>query len=157
MSKGKSAKPPLQNFFGNVATEGGDLDLQSSPPEGRWWTTAGVFTSRGALISGIAVALKEQRPRIRVYRVDPEHANTFSEALHHKRPFPLARVETIADGLAAGITEDLNFSIVSHYVNSVIVVDDGKIIEAMLFLLEHAKAFGEPSAAASFAGMLANS
>ncbi len=110
----------------------------------------------GGLISGIAVALKEQKPRIRVYGVEPEHANTLSEALRHNGPFPLARVETIADGLAAKITEDLNFSIVSKYVDNVLLVDDRKIIEAMLFLIEHAKVFVEPSAAASFAGILAN-
>jgi len=110
----------------------------------------------GGLISGIAVALKEQKPQIRVYGVEPRFANTLSEALHHKGPFPLARVETIADGLAAKITEDLNYSIVSHYVDDVILVDDSKIIEALIFLLEHAKAFVEPSAAASFAGLLAN-
>ena len=46
----------------------------------------------GGLISGIAVALKEQKPRIRVYGVEPKLANTLSEALHHKGPFPLARV-----------------------------------------------------------------
>jgi threonine dehydratase len=110
----------------------------------------------GGLISGIATALKEQKPQIRVYGVEPAGANTLSEALRHQRPFPLPRVETVADGLAAKITEELNLSIISHYVDDVIVVDDSKIIEAMLFLIEHAKAFVEPAAAASFAGILAN-
>ena len=111
----------------------------------------------GGLISGIAVAVKELRPEARVYGVEPEHSNAMSEALRHQGPVALGRVETIADGLAAKITEDLNFSIVRRYVDDVILVSDRQILESTLFLLEHGKVLVEPSGAASFAGILANS
>lgn len=111
----------------------------------------------GGLISGIAVAVKELRPEARVYGVEPEHSNAMSEALRHQGPVALGRVETIADGLAAKITEDLNFSIVRRYVDDVILVSDRQILESTLFLLEHGKVLVEPSGTASFAGVLANS
>jgi threonine dehydratase len=111
----------------------------------------------GGLISGIAVAIKEQRPQTRIYGVEPEHSNAMTEALQHDGPFPLPRVETIADGLAARVTEALNLSIVRRYVDEVILVRDHEILEAMLFLLEEGKILAEPSGAASFAGLMANS
>ena len=60
------------------------------------------------------------------------------------------------DGLAAKHTEELNFSIVRHYVDGIILVSDRQILESTLFLLEHARVLVEPSGAASFAGLLAN-
>ena len=110
----------------------------------------------GGLISGIAVAIKEQRPEARVYGVEPKNSNAMWEALRHKGLFALSRVETIADGLAARITEQVNYALVARYVEEVILVNDRDIVAAMLFLLEHAKVLVEPSGAASFAGLLAN-
>ncbi len=110
----------------------------------------------GGLISGISTAIKEQRPATRVYGVEPKLSNAMSEALRHGGPFALDRVETIADGLAAKITEELNVSIVRRYVDDILLVSDRDIMDAVFFLLEHAKILVEPSAAASFAGLLAN-
>jgi threonine dehydratase len=110
----------------------------------------------GGLISGISVAIKEQRPTARVYGVEPEQSNAMSEALRHGGPVALERVATIADGLAAKITEKINFSIVRSFVDEIILVSEREIVDATLFLLEHAKVLVEPSAAASFAGVLAN-
>ena len=102
------------------------------------------------------MAVKEQRPKARVYGVEPEYSNAMSEALGHQGPVSLGRVETIADGLAAKHTEELTFSIVRHYVDGIILVSDRQILESTLFLLEHARLLVEPSGAASFAGLLAN-
>jgi threonine dehydratase len=110
----------------------------------------------GGLISGIAVAIKELRPSTRVYGVEPKNSNALWEALRHKRPFALPTVDTIADGLAARITEQVNYSLVSRFVDDIILVSDREIVTATLFLLENAKVMVEPSGAASFAGLLAN-
>jgi threonine dehydratase len=109
----------------------------------------------GGLISGIALAIKEQRPAVRVYGVEPEHSNAMFEALRYGGPVPLARVDTIADGLAAKITEDLNYLLVRRYVDDIILVSDREILEATWFLLEQGKILAEPSGATSFAGLLA--
>lgn len=110
----------------------------------------------GGLISGIATAIKEQSPRTRIFGVEPEHSNAMSEALRHGTPSALPGVQTIADGLAARITEELNLSIVQRYVDDVFLVSDGDILAATVFLLERARILVEPSGAASFAGLLAN-
>ncbi len=110
----------------------------------------------GGLISGISLAIKAQRAGARVYGVEPEHSNAMSEALRHGGPVALDRVETIADGLAAKITEQINLSIVQSFVDGILLVSDRQIIDATLFLLEYAKVLVEPSGAASFAGLLAN-
>lgn len=110
----------------------------------------------GGLISGIALAIKELKPDTRIYGVEPEHSNAMSEALHHQGPVLLPRVETIADGLAAAITADINFSLVSHYVDEIVLVSDRDILKATVFLLERAKIVVEPSAAVSVAGLFAN-
>jgi threonine dehydratase len=110
----------------------------------------------GGLIAGVAVAIKEQKPETRIYGVEPEHSDAMAEALRHQGPTPLTNVETIADGLAATITEELNYSIVSRYVEDVILVSDRAILESTLFLIESVKVLVEPSGAASFAGLMAN-
>jgi threonine dehydratase len=68
----------------------------------------------------------------------------------------LEEVRTVADGLAARVTSELNFALVQRYVEDVILVSDQAILDSMWFLVEHAKILVEPSAAASFAGLLAN-
>ena len=110
----------------------------------------------GGLVAGVAVAIKERSPRTRIFGVEPENSGAMREAVRQNGPVPLARVETIADGLAATITEELNYSIVRRYVDDLILVSDRAIIESTLFLIENAKVLVEPSGGASFAGLLAN-
>jgi len=110
----------------------------------------------GGLISGIALAIKTRRPGTRIYGVEPVHSNAMSEALRHRRPVVLPEVRTMADGLAAATTEDLNFSIVHRYVDDVLLVSEDAIRDAMLFLLEKANVLVEPSGAASLAGLFMN-
>jgi threonine dehydratase len=110
----------------------------------------------GGLISGIALAIKTQRPGTRIYGVEPVHSNAMSEALRHRRPVVLPEVRTMADGLAAATTEDLNYSIVQQHVDDVLLVSEDAIRDAMLFLLEKANVLVEPSGAASLAGLFMN-
>jgi threonine dehydratase len=110
----------------------------------------------GGLISGIAVAIKEQRPKTRIWGVQPLNANSMWAALRQGEVVALDEVRTIADGLAASVTRQINLAHVQHYVEDVILVSDEAILDSMLFLLEHGKILVEPSGAASFAGLLAN-
>lgn len=110
----------------------------------------------GGLVAGIAVAIKEKSPKARIFGVEPENSGSMWMALRENGPVPLANVQTVADGLAATITEELNYSIVKQYVDEVILVSDRAIIESTIFLIENAKVLVEPSGGASFAGLLAN-
>lgn len=107
----------------------------------------------GGLISGISIAMATLRPGVRIVGVEPEGAPTMSGALEAGSPVRLEQVSTVADGLAAPFTSDLNLSIVKQYVDDVVIVTDDEIIESMRLILHHAKLLAEPAAAAGVAAL----
>jgi threonine dehydratase len=108
----------------------------------------------GALISGIALALKYKNPSIRVIGVEPEGAPTMLRALEEGAPVRLEKIQTIADGLAAPYAGKLNVEIVQKYVDEIVTVTDAQMIDAIKILLERAKLLVEPAGAASVAALL---
>ncbi|HVE32159.1 MAG TPA: threonine/serine dehydratase [Gemmatimonadaceae bacterium] len=109
----------------------------------------------GGLISGIAVAIKESNPKIRVYGVEPTGAASTRLSLDSGRAMRLTSLNTIADGLAAPMTGELNYEIVKRYVDDVIVIDDDAIAEGLRQLLFSAKLLAEPAGAAAVGALLA--
>lgn len=108
----------------------------------------------GALISGIALALKHKNPSIRIIGVEPEGAPTMLRALAEGRPVRLEKIETVADGLAAPYVGNLNLEIAQKYVDEIVTVSDPEMIEAIKILLERAKLLVEPAGAAPAAALL---
>jgi threonine dehydratase len=109
----------------------------------------------GGLIGGIAVAIKEQRPAVRVFGVEPTGAAAMRQSLDAGRPLQLDRVSTIADGLAAPMAGALTFPLVRRYVDDVVLVTDDEIAGAMREILFSAKLLVEPAGAAATAAVLA--
>src|ERR671935_2943119 len=109
----------------------------------------------GGLISGIATALKEQRPEVRVVGVEPEGAPSLTRALEAGRVVPLPSVQTLADGLAAPFAGPLTLDIAQRYVDDVVLVSDDEIAEALRLTLERTKLQVEPAGAAGGAPLLA--
>jgi threonine dehydratase len=109
----------------------------------------------GGLIGGIATALKEQRPGVRVVGVEPEGAPSLRRALDAGRVVPLPSVQTIADGLAAPFAGLLTLDIAQRYVDDVVLVSDDEIAEALRLTLERTKLQVEPAGAAGVAALLA--
>jgi threonine dehydratase len=109
----------------------------------------------GGLIGGIAVAIKESRPSVKVYGVEPTGAAVMRKSLEAERPVRLESMKTIADGLAAPMAGDLTFPIVQRYVDDVVLVDDDEIMSAMSDLLFSAKLLAEGAGAAATAAVLA--
>jgi len=108
----------------------------------------------GALISGIATALKNLNPRIRVIGVEPQGAAGMTRALAEGKPVRLEKIDTIADGLAAPYAGQLGLEAIRKYVDDVVIVNDQQIIEALKLLLERTKLVVEPAGAASAAALL---
>lgn len=108
----------------------------------------------GGLIAGIAVAIKEMRPEVRVIGVEPEGAPSMTRALAAGRPEPLTSVRTIADGLAAPFAGPLTLAIVQRYVDEVVLVSDEEIAQALRMVLERTKLQGEPAGVAGIAALL---
>ncbi len=108
----------------------------------------------GGLISGIALAVKSQRPDVRVVGVEPEGANIVKRSLESGKPEAAMTISTIADGLAAPFAGELSQAVIVHYVDDVVLVTDDEIVQALRLVLERAKVLVEPAGAASLAALL---
>jgi threonine dehydratase len=108
----------------------------------------------GGLISGIAVAMKETRPELRIIGVEPEHYASMKTAREIGRPVEISTQPTIADGLAVKRVGERTLEIVRRYVDEIITVSEGEIASAILKLLEIEKTVVEGAGAASLAAAL---
>ncbi len=108
----------------------------------------------GGLISGIASAIKLSRPATRVIGVEPVGADVMSRSLAAGRPEKMAKLDTIADGLAAPFAGQHTFAYVKEFVDQIVLVDDGAILGALRILITRAKLAAEPAGAATLAAVL---
>ena len=108
----------------------------------------------GGLISGIALAVKHLRPEVKVYGVEPEGAASMVRSRAAGHAVRLDKVETLADGLAAPYTSDLTYAMTEAYVDDVVAVSDGAIVEALRLILARCKLVVEPGEAAGVAALL---
>ena len=108
----------------------------------------------GGLAAGVAAAIKQSKPSVRVIGVEPVGAAAMKASLEAGHPVTLARTESVADGLMPVRPGDLTFAHVKAFVDRVVTVDDPQIINAVRWTFEHAKIVAEPSGAASVAAAL---
>ena len=108
----------------------------------------------GGLISGVACALKESNPKIRVIGVEPEKLPSMLRAREAGAPVTLKAEATIADGIAVRRAGELTLPLVSRYVDEIVTVDDEEIASAILILLEKEKTLAEGAGAAALAALL---
>ena len=108
----------------------------------------------GGLISGIAAALKESRPGVRVYGVEPEGSNAVALAMERGEVVPI-QPHSVADGLGAPFAGAWTLAMVQRYLDGVILLDDPAILAGMRFAAERLKQVLEPAGAAALAALLA--
>jgi threonine dehydratase len=108
----------------------------------------------GGLISGVAAALKERRPSVRVYGVEPEHSNALSLAVGRNE---IVRIqpESVADGLGAPFAGAWTMAMAQRYLDGIVLIDDATILAGMRFAIERLKQVLEPAGAAALAAVLA--
>jgi len=108
----------------------------------------------GGLIAGVAAALKERRPAVRVYGVEPERSNAVSVALERNE---IVRImpESVADGLGAPFAGAWTLAMCRRYLDDIVLLDDPTILAGMRFALERMKQVLEPAGAAALAAVLA--
>ena len=148
--RGMTLIPPF-NYPGTIAGQGTvGVEILEQLPEVK---TIVVPIGGGGLISGIATAVKETGPAIRVVGVEPEGAPTMFESLRAGQLVTLPGTNTIADGLKPVRAGDLTFTAVRRYVDEVVLVPDSAILEALVQLVTQEKLVVEPSGAASFAAV----
>jgi threonine dehydratase len=109
----------------------------------------------GGLISGIAVAMRELAPTVRIYGVEPTGAAALHQSMAAGHPVRLEQPpRTIADGLAAPMAGELTYPIARAMVDDVVLVDDDAIAEAMRLVITRTKMLVEPAGAAGVAAIL---
>ncbi len=106
----------------------------------------------GGLLSGIAVAAKSMRPKIKVIATEPANADDTAQSFHAGKRILTEKKFTIADGLRTNIGQQ-TFPIVQRYVDDVVTVSEEAIISAMRRIWETMKIVIEPSAAVPFAAI----
>jgi threonine dehydratase len=129
------------------------LEILEAVPDLR---TLVVPVGGGGLITGVAVAVKHQRPQVRIIGVEPEQAPAVSESLAAGHPVAPSRLDTIADGLAAPYTRPFNLALIQRYVDEMRTVTDAAIIDALKTVVLKAKLVVEPAGAAALAVLLAD-
>ncbi|MGZ3773979.1 MAG: threonine ammonia-lyase [Pseudobdellovibrionaceae bacterium] len=112
----------------------------------------------GGLISGIGLAVKSLNPSIRVIGVQSDRAAGMAH-LFKREPFNATKTApTIADGIAIKNPSQMIYdNFISKYVDEVVTVSDDEIAEAIVFLMERAKAVVEGSGAAAMAAIMSRS
>ena len=111
--------------------------------------------SGGGLISGVATAIKETRPRTKVIGVNTEGAQAMYQSIRNGEITEVEEVNTIADGLMAKKPGDLTFSHTEKYVDDLILVSEENIRKTVALLAKTTKTIVEPSGAAAIASLLA--
>jgi len=109
----------------------------------------------GGLISGIAAALKETNPRIRVIGVEPEVLPSMQAALEQNGPVDVPAAQTIADGVAVRRVGRYTHANVARYVDEIVSVSEKELANAILVCLEEEKFMVEGAGAAAVAALLA--
>ena len=108
----------------------------------------------GGLIGGIACALKESKPSLRVIGVQTSALPSMKAALEARQPILLDPAATIADGIAVRQAGSVPLELVEKYVDDLVLVDDEEIAIAILRLLETQKLLAEGAGAAGMAALL---
>ncbi|MBQ8515525.1 MAG: threonine ammonia-lyase [Ruminococcus sp.] len=110
----------------------------------------------GGLISGVAYAIKNLNPRIKVYGVQASGAPSMVHSIHDNKIERLSSVSTIADGIAVKEPGQHTFEYCRDYVDEMITVTDDEISAAILALIERQKLIAEGAGAASVAAVMFN-
>ena len=110
----------------------------------------------GGLISGVAFAVKQLRPDVKVYGVQSEGAPSMYQSIKEGKRIHLNSVKTIADGIAVKEPGPNTFELIKKYVDEVVTVSEDEIAAAILALMEQKKLVAEGAGAVAVAAAMFN-
>jgi threonine dehydratase len=108
----------------------------------------------GGLISGVAIAVKSERPEVRVIGVQVSSCAPFAASLEAGRPVEAGSALSIADGITVKRPGNLTLPLVKRWVDEMVQVEEDDVAEAIVFLLERAKLVVEGAGAVGVAALL---
>ncbi len=108
-------------------------------------------TSGGGLIGGIALAIKLQKPDVKIIAVSMKRGPSMYESLRAGKPVDVEEEETLADclGGSIGLENEYTFKIVKDNIDDFVLVDEDKIAEGIKLNFEKHKLVTEGAAATS--------
>jgi threonine dehydratase len=107
----------------------------------------------GGLISGMAAAIKQLRPQVRIVGVEPTGSAAMRYAVEAGRVLPLPEVRTIADTLAPRAVCERTLALTPRYVDEIVTVSDAQMVTAMRWLWAECNQLVEPAGAAVIAAL----
>lgn len=107
-----------------------------------------------ALIRGIAAAVKQLSPRVKIIGVQAQRAPSYYLSWKENRVVGTETCDTIADGLATRTPEAANVEAVKKLVDEVVLVSEEQMLRAIDLLLLQEHVLAEPAGAASTAALL---
>lgn len=118
-------------------------------------TTVVVPLGGGGLLSGVALALKLQRPDIRVVGVQTDAVAPYRHFLQDGKLETVPRhAHTIADGIKVKRPGVCNRQVIARHVDDIVTVDDNAIAEAIVMLLERTRTIGEGAGVVGLAALM---
>ncbi len=108
----------------------------------------------GGLASGVAYAVKQLNPEVKVYGVQAEGAPSMVNSVHDHKIECLDEVHTIADGIAVKQPGVNTFRLCNELLDGMVTVTEDEICAAILWLLEKRKLIAEGAGAVSVAAAM---
>lgn len=138
-----------------IAGQGGvGLELIEDVPD---LDTVIVPIGGGGLISGCAMAIKAVNPNVRIIGVEAAHAPGMKRSVEAGGVVTLDHVGPMIDGLVVRRVGDYTLDVCRKFVDDIVLVDEQKIFDAVLWLMQRCKLVTEGAAAASVAALLTES
>jgi threonine dehydratase len=107
----------------------------------------------GGLIAGMATAIKQLRPQVRIIGVEPGGAASMRYAVEAGQVLPLPEVHTIADTLAPRAVCERTLALTRRYVDEIVTVSDAQMVAGMRWLWAECNQLVEPAGAAVIAAL----
>jgi threonine dehydratase len=150
-ARGLTMVPPFDHEWIIAGQGTAGLEILEQQPE-----VAAVLVpiGGGGLIAGVAAAIKQSRPGVRIIGVEPVGAAAMKASIAAGHPVSLPKTESIADGLMPVRPGDLTFAHVHAFVDAILTIPDEDIVSAVVWLFANAKLVVEPSGAAAVAAAL---
>lgn len=109
----------------------------------------------GGLISGVATAVKERRPGVRVVGVQVERFSAAHAAFHGQRPLSLA-AGTVAEGIAVKSPGKNTLPVIRTLVDEMLTVSEEQVEQAVFRLIEIEKTVVEGAGAVGLAAVMSD-
>jgi threonine dehydratase len=151
-AEGLALIPPYDHVdvMAGQGTIGLEILAQSTP--------AAIFVpvGGGGLIAGIAAAVKQTAPSVRVIGVEPEWENDAWQSFQVGHRVALSATSaSIADAIRVQTLGDLTYPLIKQYVDEIVTVSETEIAAATLLTASAAHLVVEPAGALGLAAAMA--